>query len=173
MPAVPASRAASTGCRTGPQWAQAAGQPGQASGRPLVWSFPDLTTYLDGITHRQGRHNPPWAGSGSDQMGNNDWLSSTRLVSKHSETCNPLPRLPRNPHVAFHIPNLGVTLRLPLRCLTWLDFLPDLALALASRQRNKRSRMNQNDGRRGCSTARHLKDMKHTPVSPHTAHPPI
>lgn len=44
---------------------------------------------------------------------------------------------PGNPHVAFHIPNVGVTLQPPLHCLALLDFLPDLALGLAGGQRNK------------------------------------
>lgn len=72
----------------------------------------------------------------------NDWMPS--ILFQNIWNMHPLPR---NPHVAFHIPNLGVTPKPPLHCLTLLDLLPHLALGLASGQRNNRPGMNQSESK--------------------------
>lgn len=123
-------RAASTGCRTGRHQQVAA---------PPMCSF--LRTC---ITHQRERHNPPGQAQEGIKRGRMHAPAATtgcRQPSLFQNIWNMHP-LPRNPHVAFHIPNLGVTPQPPLHCLTLLDFLSVLAAGLASGQRNNRRRMN-------------------------------
>lgn len=69
----------------------------------------------------------------------------------------------RNLHVAFHIPNLGVTPKPPLHCLELLRSLPNLALGLASGQRNKSTSDEPDCGRNSCSAVGHIKGRETDP----------
>lgn len=133
------------------------------------------TCNLSSITHPRlngTTHLGSWAGTGRGS--NRGWctLQKQRLdaASLFQNIWNMHP-LPRNPHVAFHIPNLGVTPQPPLHCLTLLDLLPHLALGLASGQRNNRCRMNQSEGEKKLLDGRATqRDVKQTLVSPHNTH---
>lgn len=113
--------------------------PAPASGSPASVLFPPNLHYSSA-----GTAQPTWAGTGGIKRGRMHAPAATtgcRQPSLFQNIWNMHP-LPRNPHVAFHIPNLGVTPQPPLHCLTLLDFLSVLAPGLASGQRNNRRRMN-------------------------------
>lgn len=105
------------------------------------------TCHLESITHQRERQNP--AGQAQEGIKRGvmhapEATTGCRQSSMFQNIWNMHP-LPRNLHVAFHIPNLGVTPQPPLHCLTLLHLLPHLPLGLASGQRNNQGRMNQTE----------------------------
>lgn len=148
--------------------------PVPAGGSRLACSFPrTCTCHLESITHQRERQNP----AGQAQEGIERGLmhapeatTGCRQSSMFQNIWNMHP-LPRNLHVAFHIPNLGVTPQPPLHCLILLHSLPHLALGLASGQRNNQGRMNRAGRRKLFDGRAPLRRETHPGFTTHHAPP--